>query len=669
MRRAILPLTLVALAGCPEERTEAVAPQVELGATSVKFGTVRVGVPGEGKLTIHSRSRSPLSITTLELQPDPAAPGGAAAFQIAAPVDVVVGDGSQDLLLRFTPPAVGDFRAVLVIGSDDPDPEDALQKVALEGRGGVPKIRVTPECNPPCAGFAVVADPPAIDFGQRPMLRTDDSGRVINEPAWPRVVLANDGEIPLTLVGAGFQGSPGFSSKQSLNAAGAVVAPGEAVPFDLVFDPFDASPAPYEADLVIESDDEAQPTAKVHLKGELAPNKAPLACASIVEVLQPDGSVDVPSAFGAAVAVQPGERGLVKLSAFSDHFVAGLHPNEMAKGDLSLCTTDPEDGRQVLKYRWTVLEKPAESAAVVFADATPEPSFRADAVGHYVLGLEVADPQNKTASATVAFDALPQRDLAVELSWEKQPSVDLDLHLVKPGPCGAKANCLFDRAGDASGYVAGKTGGVFDWGEEGKAYDNPRLDLDDQGDKALIENVSLNRPENDPACATDSCVYDVYVHHFKDWRAGSPTAPLCPGKPCTEGATCGCETTGAGAGTVCVSGRCVSPIRARVKVFIKPTPAHPEAALVVPLDPEVVGIPGPCFTWHAARITWPSKAALAADPNAMVTVSAPGQAGQRSFLYYGKLDPKSFACAPNTPAGTPEIDVTYVSGTVPVYAP
>ncbi|HEY3452577.1 MAG TPA: choice-of-anchor D domain-containing protein [Myxococcales bacterium] len=674
MRRLALLCSLVLLAAaCQEEKVESVPPQIRIESRVVEFGIVRVGTPADGVVKITAESRSPLTIVSLVVTDDPAAPGGAKAFSVPKALQSVDGNSEVALAVRFAPPAVGDFKAILTVESDDPDPADAALQIALTGRGGVPKISLVPTCAAPCEKFEVGAEPPAIDFGARNALRTDSTGRIINEPVWPTLTLSNTGEIPLTLSRAAFEGSEGFSSKQSLNAAGVVVEAGKSLLFQLVFDPRDESPEPYVADLVVESDDPATAVAKLHLTGTLAPNQPPVACASIVEVLQPDGAVDLPRdasgapAFGGQVQVQPGDRGLVKLSAFSDHFTEGLHPNESAKGDLSQCTTDPEDGRQVLVYQWAMLEKPATSAAEIYSPTSPEPSLRVDAIGRYKVGLTVTDPRGKTASAEVSLEALPQRDLAVELSWEKQPSVDLDVHLVKPGPCGADPSCLFSRLGDASGYTSGKTGGVFDWGEAGAAYDNPRLDIDDQGDKSLIENVNLNRPENDPACATAECTYDVYVHYFKDWRSGSPTAPACPGKPCKEGDECGCGATAAGAGSLCVSARCVAPVSAKVKVFVRPTPDHPEPAMVVPVDPEIVQLAGPCFVWHVARVTWPSKAALQADPNAMVSVSSPGNPGARQFVYFGKLDPKSFACAPNTPAGTPEADVTYVPGTVPEY--
>ncbi|MGI5865426.1 MAG: hypothetical protein ACOX6T_25680 [Myxococcales bacterium] len=668
---AAVSVGLLALLACGDERVTRLSPEIALEQESVDFGTVRVGKPAERPLKVLSKSRSSLAILAVTIEDDPEAPGGAASFSVAEKPDAIDGDSEGELVVRFKPSVRADFKAVLLIESDDPDPEDSLKRVALVGRGGKPKVRVLPECTNPCSEFSSFADPPSIDFGQRSPLRIDPRGQVLDEPVWPTVTVINDGELPLELVRFGFDGDDAFRVKQPPRG-GMFVESGPGQSFELLFDPRTRQDA-YRADLLVVTDDPDRPEVRVRLTGRRTPNLAPTACAAIVEVRQPDGSVDYPRdaqgaySFGAPVPVHPGEGGLVMLSAFSDHFAPGLHPDEMVRGDPSGCSTDPEDGRLLLTYEWIVVEKPEGSAAQLLGGTTPEPAFRPDKVGHYALELRVTDTEGASATAQVAFDALPKRDMVVELSWAGQPGIDLDVHLVKPGPCGGKPTCLFDKQGDVNGYSWTRAGGEFDWGEQGKDYDDPRLELDDQGDEGLVESVSLNRPENDPSCAANACTYDVYVHYFKDWRAGSPTAPECPARPCHQGDACGCATTSAGPGAVCVSGRCVQPARPVVKVFVRPTPDAPEAKLVVPLPPDEMTIGGPCFVWHAARIVWPSREALFADPAARVVVQEVGVTGARSFLYYGSLAPRSFSCAPNTPQGTPESEVNYVAGIVPLY--
>lgn len=670
-RQRAVSVGLLALLACGDERVTRLPPQIVVEQEQVDFGMVRVGKPSELPVKVLSKSRSSLAILAVRLEDLPGAPGGADSFSVAAQPDSVEGGSEATVLVRFTPAARGEFKALLLIESDDPDPEDSRKQVTLLGRGGKPKVRVLPECTNPCASFGVIPDPPSIDFGLRGPLRLDPRGQLVDEPVWPTVTVLSEGELPLELVRLAFDGDDAFRVKRPPEA-GLVVEAGPGESFELVFDPRQRQDS-YRADLLVVTDDIDRPEVRVRLTGRRPPNLAPTACAAIVEARQPDGSVDYPRdeqgaySFGAPVAVRPGEGGLVTLSAFSDHFAPGLHPDEVVRGDLSACSTDPEDGRLLLSYEWSVVEKPEGSAAQLLGGSTPEPSFRPDRAGHYALELRVTDTEGASATAQVAFEALPQRDLVVELSWAGQPGIDLDLHLVKPGPCGNKPDCLFDRRGDVNGFSWTRAEGDFDWGEPGKGYDDPRLEFDDQGDEGLVESVSLNRPENDPACAARSCTYDVFVHYFKDWRAESPSAPECPGRPCHQADACGCGATSAGPGAVCVSGRCVQPARPEVKVFVRQLPDAPEAALVVPLPPDELTVGGPCFVWHAARIAWPSREALLASPAAAVEVQEVGAQGARSYLYYGSLAPRSFSCAPNTPQGTPESEVTYVSGIVPVY--
>jgi hypothetical protein len=664
-------LLVVTGLGCQGEQVTSATPDISVGTDHLDFGRVQTGTSATRPLAIENLGRVPLDLLQVEIADDPAAPGGGPAFLLKSPApDAVLNLAALEVV--FAPTALGDHQALLTIVSDDPDLDDQLQVVRLSGRGATPQVRLVPACAPPCSEFAASEDPPAIDFGERLPLRRGAQGILI-EPAWPTVTLLNDGELPLRLSGAELRGDAGFATLESLNAQGLVVPPGGSHTLHVTFDPQTATSYPLQARLVLTTDDPAAPEATVTLTGRLAPNQPPAACAAIVEVRQPDGSTSYPRdpsgavAFGGFVPVQPGDEALVHLSAFSDHFQPGLHPYETSQGDPGLCTTDREDGREALTYRWSVVERPSGSSTEVIDADNPEPLFQPDAIGRFAIRLTVTDPWGASSTADVEFEALPVRDLAAQLSWAHQPGVDLDIHLVKPGPCGANADCLFDRRGDLDGYLASRTGGVFDWGLPGVAWDDPRLDIDDQGDKSLIEIASLNYPQLDPACRHARCTYDVYVHFFKDWRADSYAAPACPGRPCQGGSPCGCPEIGAGTDSVCVSGRCVLPVRPSVKLFLQPTPASPAAALEVPAKGEDFSLPGPCTLWHVARIHWPSLEELYQDPRAAPVVEEVGAAGQRELAFYGSLAPQSLSCAPNTPPGTPAEDVTFLPGTVPTY--
>jgi hypothetical protein len=208
---------------------------------------------------------------------------------------------------------------------------------------------------------------------------------------------------------------------------------------------------------------------------------------------------------------------------------------------------------------------------------------------------------------------------------------------------------VFDPQGDLNGFSA-RAGGAFDWGEPGRADDDPRLDRDDQGTLGGIETASLDHPENDPACqASGSCTYGLYVHYFADARAGSGSAPACSGAGCFEGDPCTCA-----AGTACVAAHCVTPARPTVAIYLKPTAASQPT--ILPVQGEDFGIAGACWLWHLADVEWRS------DGTAQVVPV--GASGARELAYYGRMAPGSFACSPNTDPGLPP---GYRPGTVPEY--
>lgn len=650
--RALTSLLLCAsmgiLAGCGDDQLTRVAPDLLVEQNRLDFGIRRVGTEANGTVRLRSRSLAAVAIQALDIVDDPDAPGGAAAFVVSDPVTGVESEAEATVGLRFTPPAVGDFSALLVIASNDP--EKGEQRVKLVGRGGLPKIRLIPSCEPPCAGFTVTEDPPAIDFGERPALRRDGNGRILNEPTWPQVLIVNDGEVELLLSRVAFEGDAAFNSPVPLDVEGVRIDQGGGQVLPVRFDP-QAAKESHAAELVVVSDDPDQSEIRVALTGKKAPNAAPNVCAAIVKVDQPDGSEEFPldgsgqRAFGGSVSVQPAST--VFLSPFSDHFAVR---DPIKDGDPSLCTTDLEEGRGPLKFQWSVEERPRESKAVIQGERNPTPSFKPDAIGRYKLRLQVEDSDGAVGQAFVEFEAIPKRDLVVQLTWENHSGVDLDVHLVRPCSDGS---CVFDLDADVNGYSWARRGGVFDWGMNG-VEDDPRLDIDDLGATALIENVNLNFPENDPECrkpGVDECVYDVYVHYFKDGRDWS-RAQTCSGSGCRQGDVCNCTASD----TVCVSARCVTPVAPEVKIYVKPTPDNPAPALTVPLHPEQVELGGPCFMWHVARVHWPSKAIVASDPDyaSRVRVEPVGTAGNRSIRYFGNLPRGAVECAPNgSPGGEP----------------
>lgn len=177
-------------------------------------------------------------------------------------------------------------------------------------------------------------------------------------------------------------------------------------------------------------------------------------------------------------------------------------------------SADP--GGEVERWVWTVIERPSGSVSQVvenlFSNAdpagggpaddeqTPTATFFVDLAGRYVIELEVFDNLGQsscapTAVATVIIEAIPDKDLHIQLVWSTpsdpdetdDSGTDVDLHF------------KHENAGDRWGSAAGTWDCYFqntspDWGSTGEFLDNPSLDIDDING-AGPENVNLNRPE------------------------------------------------------------------------------------------------------------------------------------------------------------------------------
>ena len=225
-----------------------------------------------------------------------------------------------------------------------------------------------------------------------------------------------------------------------------------------------------------------------------------------------------------------------------------------------------------------------------------------------------------------------------------------------------------DTSGFTVGSALGDAGLSLDWGFPGPS-DDPRLNVDDSGDGPLVENVSLDAPEHDPACAAASCAWGLWVHAFRDSRAlASP--PTCSLQGCTEGEACGCP-----AGLRCVgdaapkdagvtgNGRCRPPTDVRLRVY-----AHGVELATLPVPtlapPDALSLAAPCQLVHVADVVWPARGTDAGVQVVPVGVDGQGRFTTPELHRYGwrPAGPQpNLTCAPNTRR-------TISSGQVPWYA-
>lgn len=685
-RLQILVLLAVALSlgGCNcKQHVATVKPTLGVDPSALDFGKVKKGLSAGLSLKLDAQTQAAVQLSGLTLESGDG-PGGAEGFSIGTVPAQVDGLGSATVTVTFTPAMFAAYAATLVIASND---EDRPQlRVPLLGEGAKAVAEVTPDCAAPrnCVGTVTVS-PPAIDFGAEPFQRL----LPIEVTRLPAVVVVNAGPVPLDFQAATFEGAdPGaFTLEGSLPDGGLTLGLAEGRNLPIRFKPTSEAQQRYRAQLVIATDDADRPRIPVELSGTLRPNLPPAVCANLTNARPPANSLDTPRDYAQPADwspllvppaggydftrsrdVRPGDTAL--LSGLSD------------ATDQTRCTTDPEDGRAGLTWQWAIVSAPPGAQNLAIAGATtPLAQLRTQVTGEYALSLTVGDAQAHLTTVQLKYTVALKQDFVAQLQWPTFNAVDLDLHLVRPSAAtGADPfSGAFDpfdpttkTSGDVNGYSA-KTalpqvaGANFDWGQPGAA-DDPRLNLDNTGNTAdLLENISLNAPENDARCATAACTYKVMVHYFRDDRVLAGAACVVDGGVgCGDGQACGC-----GAGSRCVArvlpvgdagvgaGECRPAPKPVVRLFFRGS-ATP--ATVIPLDtlvpPDDLAVGAPCQMLYVADVDWPAKNAPAlADgglPPPVVRVrgaDATGRVTAPAVARYGYRRPADQSCTNDDATG------------------
>lgn len=655
------------LGGCRcQNQVNTVKPSLTVSPASVDFGQVKNGDRQARTLTFESRTQAAVTISSITLEQGTAV-GGVEGFIPGTKPTTVAAFEKVTMPITFAPTQLVQYQATVIITSDDPDKPTI--RVPLVGEGAKPIISVTPVCEraQQCTG-SVTVTPPAIDFGMEPLMRQV----MVPASQLPGVVITNDGPVPLSVTKVAIEGA---------DAAAFTFARAEATPWELMpgegrtpqlrFRPTSAAQMTYQAQLVVESEDPDRPRVVVELRGTLLPNQPPQVCLNLTRVTPPP-AVGGPRDYATAAEwmalmtppaqgydftltrdVRPGE--LVQFSALSDV-------------DPTRCTTDPETGRANLTWSWRLVSFPMGARPPGLSGAgSPLLQLRPVVTGDYVLELTVSDGAASTV-VTARFACVIKQDLVVQLEWTGFDGVDLDLHLVRPSAATSVdpfsgAYQFFDAplpdggatqtAGDINGYAV-KTvlptipGANFNWGEPGSA-DDPSLNLDNTGMSAtgpngdLIENISLNDPQNDERCATQPCRYKVLVHYFRDDRMTMTSSCFVDGGAgCRDGERCGCALAtercvaeGAPIGDAGIgAAKCYVAPTPTVRIFLKGsrTPAQ-----VIPLDSlmpaDTVAIGAPCQMWSVAEIAWPARSQIGSLPDggtppAQISVTGAGAQGR-----------------------------------------
>ncbi|MFT3835998.1 MAG: choice-of-anchor D domain-containing protein [Myxococcaceae bacterium] len=649
MSNKVLPLIagvfLVSIAGCKcGPGVKNVTPSLKISPPKLDFGQVKLGTTSTLTLTFEAQTQAAVNISSLKLTNGLAA-GGAEAFKLQTMPSSVDSLGMVKVKVDFKPTVLEDYTANLAVASDDPDHPTIT--VSLQGTGAKPVIQVTPECDAArsCTGTVVVT-PPSIDFGAQPYMALIQP----DPTTLPQVDIVNAGAVDLTVTSLTITGADAAAFVIQGNSSGSMTfSPNQGVNVPIKFAPTSDSQQTWAAVLTIASDDTDNPSITIPLTGTLRPNLPPVVCLNLVKVaplndLLKDYTTDWPNQlvppaagydFTANRDVEP--RAEAEFSAISD------------STSMTACTFDPEDGRAGLTYNWTLISAPVGATGLGLSGATTaDVKLRPIILGEYVLQLVVSDAEGHMTTTTAKFDVAVKQDLVAQLTWAGFPGIDLDLHLVRPSAVVASGDPFsgaFDffqsgpankTSGDLNGYARlvqqNNAGFDFDWGGPGTS-DDPTLNFDDTGSGPLIENLSLNHPENDPLCDGDagsSCAYKLMVHYYQDSRNPMIPPPCfidggvdADGGRCLDGEACNC--TG---GQACVAdgvvvgdagygiGKCYTPPQPVLKIFLKGSAiAAAEVPLSTLVPPDQLTLGAPCEMLYLADVNWPSKNLIGSLPD------------------------------------------------------
>ncbi|MGQ0508451.1 MAG: choice-of-anchor D domain-containing protein [Myxococcaceae bacterium] len=688
-----------------------VSPLATVNPLALDFGKVKVNSPSPPQsLRVSAGSSSPVAIASITLR-DGSAPGGAAAFTVGTVPATVSAFGSAAVEIIFLPTEQQAYEAIATVTTDDPD--HLTIEVLLNGEGAIPKLSVTPECTSAqnCKGTAVLS-PPSIDFGAEPLMRASPIPqqelphiRIGNEGDVDLLVTMPNGESALTIQGrdaAAFkiQGNTQLTDTSDDGKPALRIAGGSGPIVYIRFVPTSNAQTVYDqASLVIRSDDPELPEVTVALRGTKTDNLPPTICANVIRAVSGTDSIDYDTPADWAPLLMPPAGGYDfsatrSIAPSRGDRVSTVFFSAESSTNTSSCSYDPERGRTGMTYVWSIVSAPAGAPVVSLTGATSAkpsltlPKTVKPLVGDYVVRLTVTDMMGAASSVDLKFSALLREDLVVQLAWPGTAQTDLDLHLVRPSATGPfsyftePGGTLADggsadtkTAGDINGLIQSKRAGTFnfDWGGAA-SLDDPRLNVDDQGGGLLVEDISLNFPENDRACAATECRYKVMVHYFKDARTpGSPAT--CTLSGCADGEACNCAQV-ADAGMRCVAdtappsgaatgnGKCYLAPAPTVRIFVR---ANPVPAAVVPLEtlmpPDQVFLGAPCQLLHVADVVWPPRA----TPDAGVRIEvqgadANGRITNPQLSRYGQRITGSLECTGNT---TVAGGVTWYQNAVP----
>ncbi len=224
---------------CTDNELNPLSPDISVAPEEVEFGTVTIGVASERTLTVHNVGGGTLTVDSVTLV-------GGAPFTVEDFADALSPEEFVELVVGFSPTALGPAEDIIEIASDDPD--EPLVEVPVYALDVV-------EAPQP----AIAWSPSSLDWG------SVYSGAVITQTVTITSVGTADLDLSDVYLAAGT--SEDFSLLS--NPAPASLPPSTSVLIEVVY-----APADLGADagtLIVESNDPDIPQVLIPLTGDLLP--------------------------------------------------------------------------------------------------------------------------------------------------------------------------------------------------------------------------------------------------------------------------------------------------------------------------------------------------------------------------------------------------------------
>jgi len=397
-------LALAAAAACKQNPVKAVEPELAVSSLEAPFGPVKLGTAGTVTLELRALTQSAVDLTEIAIDGD-------AAFSVDAPPAQVPGLDVRTLSIVFRPLEVRAHAATLRVRSNDARHPEYL--IALSGDGSTAQLTLVPGCDAAagCTGSVVLA-PPALDFGEEPLLRR----LPLEDAKLPYLELRSSGAVPLTVTSVAIEGADATAfTLVGAPTFPADIAAGASTTVRLRFVPTLQSQLSYAATAVLTTDDPLAAEVRVPLTGRARPNLPPELCLNLVEVAPPGGA-PVQSYDAAAdwlLAPPAGGYDFTLTRPIPPRAVITFSAH--SPGSARACTTDPEDGRLLLSYAWSLVSSPSGAPPALAGETGPTLKLVPVATGEYVVRLEVQDAQGNAAQATARFRVEVRNDLVVQL--------------------------------------------------------------------------------------------------------------------------------------------------------------------------------------------------------------------------------------------------------------